>query len=429
MKVLVKDYKNTRKPPRCTIKVDIRKAYDTVKWPFIENMLSALGFPVMFIKWVMACVTSPTYSIMINGGSHGFFKGSRGIRQGDPFSSLLSISLLTRALKTFHLVSGLQVNEEKTTKMFGNVQDTVKEEILQRSGFVESQFPFRYLGIPLNSKYLRVSDFDGLIDKMMAKVHCWSSRHLSYGCTSVSKCPPISWEWVCKPKDTSGLGIRNYSLWNKAALGKQVWKVACKKEFLWVKWVYAVYVKDKNWEGYEWLQGDLSAVSWTKWIWNKVNIPKHSFIAWLAVHDRLRLRDRLCRLGICNEEACLLCGSEPETLQHLFFKCRYSKACMVNICTWIGIRFRTCNIEEAWKMWIRGVKDQTKRKVLLATLIALLYHVWLARNHSYWQKAVIHPQKLCRVIRLEVIDRSQQLINSSWSRAQVKWLFKLKQSV
>ncbi|XP_021759480.1 uncharacterized protein LOC110724371 [Chenopodium quinoa] len=143
--------------------------------------------------------------------------------------------------------------------------------------------------------------------------------------------------------------------------------------------------------GYEWLQGDLSTVTWTKWIWNKFNIPKHFFIAWLSIHDRLRLRDRLCELGVYNEEACLLCVSVLENLQHLFFKCKYSKVCMVNICAWIGIRFRMCNIEDAWKVWIRGIKDQIKRKVLLAALTAILYHIWLARNHSYCQKTVINP--------------------------------------
>ncbi|XP_021755926.1 uncharacterized protein LOC110721107 [Chenopodium quinoa] len=81
---LLKDYKYQRKPPRCTIKVDIRKAYVTIKWPFIERMLTALGFPSKFVNWIMACVSSPSFSLMINGGIHGLFKGARGIRQGDP---------------------------------------------------------------------------------------------------------------------------------------------------------------------------------------------------------------------------------------------------------------------------------------------------------------------------------------------------------
>uniref|UniRef100_A0A803NES3 Reverse transcriptase domain-containing protein n=1 Tax=Chenopodium quinoa TaxID=63459 RepID=A0A803NES3_CHEQI len=48
-----------------------------------------------------------------------------------------SISLCSRALKTFALVSGLQENDEKTVIMFGNVQAHVKESILQYSGFSE----------------------------------------------------------------------------------------------------------------------------------------------------------------------------------------------------------------------------------------------------------------------------------------------------
>ncbi|XP_021774606.1 uncharacterized protein LOC110739587 [Chenopodium quinoa] len=137
-------------------------------------------------------------------------------------------------------------------------------------------------------------------------------------------------------------------------------------------------------EGYKWLQGSMPDVRWTKWIWNNFNIPKHSFIAWIAIHDRLRLRNKLFKLGICEDEACLLCGTEPENLHHLDY-----------------------SIENAWKIWSRGLKDPIKKKVVLAVLTALLYHIWLARNHSYWKKAVIHPEKLCKVICVEVIERSQ----------------------
>ncbi|VFQ84372.1 unnamed protein product [Cuscuta campestris] len=86
---LIKDYAIRRSTPSCMIKLDITKAYDTVSWRFLEDVMLALGFPSRFVALVMECVTSASSSIMVNGDSHGFFKSNRGLRQGDPMAPTL----------------------------------------------------------------------------------------------------------------------------------------------------------------------------------------------------------------------------------------------------------------------------------------------------------------------------------------------------
>ena len=83
---LMKRYDRARTVPRCTVKIDLRKAYDTICWDFLEDVLLGLNFHPIFVERVMECVTSLSYSIMINGSPHGFFQGKRGLRQGDPMS-------------------------------------------------------------------------------------------------------------------------------------------------------------------------------------------------------------------------------------------------------------------------------------------------------------------------------------------------------
>ncbi|GKB02827.1 hypothetical protein Tco_0830916 [Tanacetum coccineum] len=68
---LIHNYHRNRGPPRCAFKVDIQKAYDNVDWNFLENILKYFGFHNMMIKWIMACVTSASFSISTNGDIHG----------------------------------------------------------------------------------------------------------------------------------------------------------------------------------------------------------------------------------------------------------------------------------------------------------------------------------------------------------------------
>lgn len=52
---------------------------------FIEDLLRALGFPCMFINWVMECVSTVSYQENVNGELTDLIPGKKGLRQGGPY--------------------------------------------------------------------------------------------------------------------------------------------------------------------------------------------------------------------------------------------------------------------------------------------------------------------------------------------------------
>lgn len=73
----------------CMIKIDLRKAYDSLEWPFLKTLLQELGFPSKFVGWIMECLSSISYSIMLNGYLTVLIQAKKGLRQGDPMSPFL----------------------------------------------------------------------------------------------------------------------------------------------------------------------------------------------------------------------------------------------------------------------------------------------------------------------------------------------------
>lgn len=85
---LLRNYHRSSGSPQCTIKIDLKKAFDSVRWDFLFDLLYQFHFPPKFIFWVKACVSTPMFSVKVNGALSSYFKGAKGFRQGDALSPL-----------------------------------------------------------------------------------------------------------------------------------------------------------------------------------------------------------------------------------------------------------------------------------------------------------------------------------------------------
>ncbi|GJR22095.1 RNA-directed DNA polymerase, eukaryota, reverse transcriptase zinc-binding domain protein [Tanacetum coccineum] len=85
-------------------KVDFEKAYDSVRWDFLDEVLCKFGFGDKWRRWIQCCLHSSRGSIIINGSPTEEFKFGKGLKQGDPLSLFLFILIMESLHLSFQRV-------------------------------------------------------------------------------------------------------------------------------------------------------------------------------------------------------------------------------------------------------------------------------------------------------------------------------------
>ncbi|XP_070037162.1 secreted RxLR effector protein 78-like [Nicotiana tomentosiformis] len=83
------------------IKIDFQETYDSVEWPYLKQVMKELGFPKLFISWVMECIQTINYTVIVNGEYPVPFNAAKGLREGDlmsPFLFAIVMEYLSRSL-------------------------------------------------------------------------------------------------------------------------------------------------------------------------------------------------------------------------------------------------------------------------------------------------------------------------------------------
>ena len=116
---VLEECRRTRRREVC-FKVDFEKAYDSVRWSFLFDMLRRLGFHEKWIMWVKGCLVSSSVSVLVNESPTEEFKPSRGLRQGDPLAPFLfpvvaeGLAGIVRKTLSMRELTGIKVGRNNT---------------------------------------------------------------------------------------------------------------------------------------------------------------------------------------------------------------------------------------------------------------------------------------------------------------------------
>ncbi|XP_059639535.1 uncharacterized protein LOC132281892 [Cornus florida] len=98
--VNVKNFGRKKGDPSVALNIDLKKAYDSMDWGFLQKILLSFGFSEKWISWVMECTSTANFPILCNGVPAGFVLASKGLRQGCSLSPLL-FAFVTEYFSTF----------------------------------------------------------------------------------------------------------------------------------------------------------------------------------------------------------------------------------------------------------------------------------------------------------------------------------------
>nr|GFA08501.1 RNA-directed DNA polymerase, eukaryota [Tanacetum cinerariifolium] len=358
-------------------KVDFAKAYDSVRWDYLDDVLRCFGFGSKWRSWISGSLNLGMASILVNGSPTTEFPFHCGLKQRDPLAPFLfilimeslhlsfervveaglfkgiqigpslsishlfyaddavfigewsdnNLSHIMQILHCFSLSSGLKINVLKSNLLGVGVSSEAVIIAARNLGCLVMSTPFKYLGVMVGGNMSLTKAWEAVIGKLKSRLSKWKRNTLSIG-GHLTLLKSV----ILSPSDD-----------------RWVWDLSDNGDFR---------VKDvcRLLDDFFLPKSDV-ATRWVKCVPIKVNV-----FAWRVWLDRLPTRANLvCRNISVLSPLCPICSTVDEDISHLLFK---------------------CELASEWLSWFKNIRLHSKSKVLLEGVFYIAWwSVWNFRNH------------------------------------------------
>jgi hypothetical protein len=210
------------------IKINIAKAFDSVAWAFLLEILRLIGFSRRWMNWISILLSTASTKVLVNGRPGRRIAHARGLRQGDPISPMIFIIVmevlnslireanqrstlsplpgqgithqaplyaddlvvltapmpndlqcLSKILQLFAGASGLVTNFNKCVETPIHCNEETIAALHQVFSCIVSPFPGKYLGIPLSLRRLNRAVEQPVVDAIASRIPTWKSGLLT----------------------------------------------------------------------------------------------------------------------------------------------------------------------------------------------------------------------------------------------------------
>ncbi|GKB97479.1 hypothetical protein Tco_0983616 [Tanacetum coccineum] len=275
----------------------------------------------------------------------------------------------------FGKVAGLIPNYNKSTIIFGSLNDDEKNELLAVMPFKVENLPIRYLGVPLTSKKLRAKEFIEDINKLL-KNFLWQQFESFKGRAKVV------WKNICKYKQKGGLGLKDLRVWNKAIIVKHLWHIVNDTESLWVKWIHTEKLRGRS-------VSEVDIETNDSWGWKNIfNLRKDARkFMFLKIGDG----NRTLIWPILNEHV----------RDNVVWKRENGKLCKFSVKQAYEDLLEVTEDVEWWKMiWLSQniPKNSINSIIRRISLAASVYMIWQERNNRIFRDEMRNPDEIYKIL-------------------------------